>query len=300
MEESDQRWNQSTKYNGSFLVPKQRSSRGFERSRSSSGRPKKAISPASRKHAVGASREHAGKRSVSGKYSTRLRHSSKASMKLVSFRKHHITATEDDDMVTEITSHGSPAATSTRGLRQMSIIICEKVKASGTTTCSEVADELLQKIKREQAERNEDKTCDDKNIRRRLYDALNVLEAVNVIEKENKDITWKGMPEDDLAEYNRLAAEHEKRMKVIRQKDDELRERLVQHVAYQNLVRYNMRRAPIVRAAKKISLPFVIMNAHPDAEVHCDATRDLSHMMMEVNAPFALHDDKSILRHMGL
>jgi transcription factor Dp, invertebrate len=221
-------------------------------------------------------------------------------MKRVSFRKQHITAHEDDDMVTELTSHGSPAPTSTRGLRQMSVKICEKVKASGTTTCSEVAEELLHIIKREQADGSEGKTCDDKNIRRRLYDALNVLEAVNVIEKDNKDVTWRGMPEDDLGEYNRLAAEHEKRMQVIRQKDDELRERLVQHIAYQNLVRYNKRRAHIARAAKQIPLPFVIMNSNPYAEVHCDATRDMSHMMVEVNAPFALHDDNSILRHMGL
>ena len=182
----------------------------------------------------------------------------------------------------------------------MSVVICQKVKECGTTTCSEVADELLHMIKLEQAERGDTKTCEDKNIRRRLYDALNVLEAVNVIEKGNKDITWKGMPEDELIEHERLAAELAKRMKKIRQKDDELRERLVQYVAHQNLVRYNKRRALQVLAANKIYSPFVIMNAHPYAEVRCDATPDFCHMMLEVNAPFALHDDNSILRHMGL
>jgi hypothetical protein len=32
-----------------------------------------------------------------------------------------------------------------------------------------------------------------KNIRRRVYDALNVLKALNIIEHQKKDIFWKGM-----------------------------------------------------------------------------------------------------------
>lgn len=37
----------------------------------------------------------------------------------------------------------------------------------------------------------------EKNIRRRVYDALNVLMALEIITKENKkDIRWKGFPED--------------------------------------------------------------------------------------------------------
>jgi hypothetical protein len=33
---------------------------------------------------------------------------------------------------------------------------------------------------------------DEKNIRRRVYDALNVLMAMDIIIKEKKDIRWKG------------------------------------------------------------------------------------------------------------
>jgi len=35
---------------------------------------------------------------------------------------------------------------------------------------------------------------DEKNIRRRVYDALNVLMAIGVITKEKKTITWVGLP----------------------------------------------------------------------------------------------------------
>lgn len=38
-------------------------------------------------------------------------------------------------------------------------------------------------------------TYDQKNIRRRVYDALNVLMAMNIIAKDKKVIKWLGIPE---------------------------------------------------------------------------------------------------------
>jgi hypothetical protein len=35
---------------------------------------------------------------------------------------------------------------------------------------------------------------DEKNIRRRVYDALNVLMAMGIITKNKKTITWVGLP----------------------------------------------------------------------------------------------------------
>ena len=37
---------------------------------------------------------------------------------------------------------------------------------------------------------------EEKNIRRRVYDALNVLLALNIISKERKTIRWVGVPSD--------------------------------------------------------------------------------------------------------
>ena len=41
---------------------------------------------------------------------------------------------------------------------------------------------------------------DQKNIRRRVYDALNVLMAMNIIYKDKKDINWLGFPTDSAQE----------------------------------------------------------------------------------------------------
>ena len=41
---------------------------------------------------------------------------------------------------------------------------------------------------------------DHKNIRRRVYDALNVLRAMRIISKQKKEITWVGLPTGSCAD----------------------------------------------------------------------------------------------------
>ncbi len=43
-------------------------------------------------------------------------------------------------------------------------------------------------------------SIDQKNIRRRVYDALNVLMAMNIISKEKKEIQWIGLPTNSAQE----------------------------------------------------------------------------------------------------
>lgn len=45
---------------------------------------------------------------------------------------------------------------------------------------------------------------DEKNIRRRVYDALNVLMALNIISKDKKEIKWRGLPLNYQQEYENL------------------------------------------------------------------------------------------------
>lgn len=45
---------------------------------------------------------------------------------------------------------------------------------------------------------------DEKNIRRRVYDALNVLMALDIISKDKKEIQWKGLPRTSLSDIEEL------------------------------------------------------------------------------------------------
>lgn len=45
---------------------------------------------------------------------------------------------------------------------------------------------------------------DEKNIRRRVYDALNVLMAMDIISKDKKEIQWKGLPRSTLNDIEEI------------------------------------------------------------------------------------------------
>ena len=49
---------------------------------------------------------------------------------------------------------------------------------------------------------------DQKNIRRRVYDALNVLMAMNIISKEKKEIRWIGLPTNSAQECQNLEVQN--------------------------------------------------------------------------------------------
>ena len=67
--------------------------------------------------------------------------------------------------------------------------VCRKVEEKGSTSYNEVADELVQELATEgDFGPGKETQYDDKNIRRRVYDALNVLMAIDIISKDKKEI----------------------------------------------------------------------------------------------------------------
>lgn len=67
--------------------------------------------------------------------------------------------------------------------------VCRKVEEKGTTSYNEVADELVRELALEgEYGSGREAQYDDKNIRRRVYDALNVLMAIDIISKDRKEI----------------------------------------------------------------------------------------------------------------
>jgi len=91
-------------------------------------------------------------------------------------------------------SGGGTADKAGKGLRHFSFKVCEKVKEKGRTSYNEVADELVYQFSHPEPHEQSDQVYDDKNVRRRVYDALNVLMALDIIAKEKKEIFWKGFP----------------------------------------------------------------------------------------------------------
>ncbi|KAG0165823.1 hypothetical protein DFQ28_007427 [Apophysomyces sp. BC1034] len=176
----------------------------------------------------------------------------------------------------------------TKGLRHFSKQVCDKVAERGVTNYNEVANQLA----KEGA-----KNVDQKNIRRRVYDALNVLMAMNIITKEKKQIQWLGVPEcfnqdKTSSDLQQQIKEEECRHAVltasIEHSRQQMREQLTQvmttcpgvckaeklklqfpakHLQMCKLIWRNQQ-APD-NETEKIALPFFIVSCPTSKQVHC-------------------------------
>jgi len=207
-------------------------------------------------------------------------------------------------------STATPASTSSakpyKGLRHFSMMVCKKVEEKGVTSYNEVADELVQQVVVERRKEDPNSKFDEKNIRRRVYDALNVLMAMDIITKEKKAISWKGLPTSAHADLDMLQREKEHRLQEVERKKEALRELLVQQVCFRNLVALNYGRnsGPVAAdpSAKdhKIPLPFIVVNTHSSAVIQCNMSRDLTDVMFDFSQPFEINDDNTILKRLGM
>jgi hypothetical protein len=91
------------------------------------------------------------------------------------------------------------------------------VESKGRTTYNEVADELVAEMSKVDPSGYE-VPYDEKNIRRRVYDAINVLMAMNIIQKEKKEIIWNGYPNGAGLGLDTLRAEKVQRQQEVQRK----------------------------------------------------------------------------------
>ncbi|XP_059985358.1 transcription factor Dp-1 isoform X8 [Lagenorhynchus albirostris] len=183
--------------------------------------------------------------------------------------------------------------------------VCEKVQRKGTTSYNEVADELVAEFS---AADNHilpnESAYDQKNIRRRVYDALNVLMAMNIISKEKKEIKWIGLPTNSAQECQNLEVERQRRLERIKQKQSQLQELILQQIAFKNLVQRNRQaeqqasRPPPANSV--IHLPFIIVNTSKKTVIDCSISNDKFEYLFNFDNTFEIHDDIEVLKRMGM
>ncbi|XP_067626416.1 transcription factor Dp [Eurosta solidaginis] len=188
-----------------------------------------------------------------------------------------------------------------KGLRHFALKVCEKVKEKGVTTYNEVADELVA----EELHMNsiDSANCDQKNIRRRVYDALNVLMAMEIISKDKKEIRWIGLPSNSAEQCSELEKQNEECRQRIQQKHQQLNELLLHQVAFKSLIERNKeaeRQGNVPTPNSSIQLPFIIVNTHKSTKINCSVTNDKSEYIFKFDDQFEMHDDAEVLKRMGL
>ncbi|XP_053311202.1 transcription factor Dp-1 [Spea bombifrons] len=193
-----------------------------------------------------------------------------------------------------------------KGLRHFSMKVCEKVQKKGTTSYNEVADELVAEFSSadNHISPNESQAYDQKNIRRRVYDALNVLMAMNIISKEKKEIKWIGLPTNSAQECQNLEVERQRRLERIKQKQSQLQELILQQIAFKNLVQRNRQTELLANrpppANSVIHLPFIIVNTSKKTVIDCSISNDKFEYLFNFDNTFEIHDDIEVLKRMGM
>ena len=163
--------------------------------------------------------------------------------------------------------------------------VCEKVEQKVRTTYNEVADELVAEFagSPDMSEMNEPGFgSDDKNrksaggeagIRRRVYDALNVLMAMDIITKEKKNILWRGLPTNTEQEGARLQMDLNSRTERMDRKRQHLHDLVAQQVSFKQLISRN-RASTDDQSLSKIALPFIVVNTRKETVIDCEMAED--------------------------
>ena len=176
---------------------------------------------------------------------------------------------------------------------------------------------------------------DEKNIRRRVYDALNVLMAMEIIVKDKKQIVWNGFPgqrtikmttsaadtsnkmahndsKEPSKELLKLREERDRRRAELDRKREILQELLTQNVCFNNLYQRNHGRevalmttqqnqvAHAENDTEKIPLPFIVVNTNHQAVIQCEMCPQKTNVSFDFTMPFEINDDNEILKKIGM
>ncbi|KAL3839539.1 hypothetical protein ACJIZ3_024130 [Penstemon smallii] len=186
-----------------------------------------------------------------------------------------------------------------RGLRQFSLTVCQKVESKGITSYNEVADEIIAEIL---AAEQESTACidefSDKNIRRRVYDAINVFTALDIITKDKKEIRWKGFPSVNETYMEDIKVLHANLKARIGKKAAYLKDMEAQIAGLRSLMLRNRKLLkPGCVPPKGFDLPFILVQANSHATVEIEISEDMQLVHFDFNStPFRLHDDIDIVK----
>ncbi|CAH2066667.1 unnamed protein product, partial [Iphiclides podalirius] len=223
-----------------------------------------------------------------------------SSMSHASRRRHDSDNDPPAEYTTKRRKHADKVG---KGLRHFSMKVCEKVRNKGFTSYNEVADELVLEFAAGMHGSADSQQYDQKNIRRRVYDALNVLMAMNIISKEKKEIRWLGLPTNSVQECTALEKEKQAKLEQIQKKTQQLQELILQHISFKSLIERNKeieKKGVKPSPSSAIHLPFIVVNTSDKALIDCSISNDKTEYMFNFNKRFQIHDDIDILKRMGL
>ena len=195
-------------------------------------------------------------------------------------------------------------------MRNFSKMVCQKLEEVSITTYNEISENLIQEFS------FIDSRTDHKNIRRRVYDVLNVLHSMGIIEKDKRQIRWIGYPTEITNNTDKYENEKIAIKRRVQEKKKALQISLQRFVALHRLIQrnkaaeysqslndpsnYSRNSVAPISPSDMLLLPFLLISAPKDCKIDCEMLEDRTQYFFEFNMPFAIHEDMEVLRMLGL
>ncbi|OIR59068.1 MAG: transcription factor E2F/DP domain containing protein [Amphiamblys sp. WSBS2006] len=194
---------------------------------------------------------------------------------------------------------------SLKGMRFFSSRICREIQSKEVTTYNEISDGITKEIQ------HIFPTVSEKNIRRRVYDALNVLIAAKIISKTKKEIRWIGLPNystanEDIYEKERRTIENR-----IQEKKKQIKDLVRRLVCFHNLTKKNRAHPDTTPGtlghavsdntdtSQRITAPFVLIKTQKNTRIHCEMLENRTQYYFEFDRPFEIIEDVSVMEKIG-
>ncbi|KAK8813328.1 hypothetical protein WA158_002920 [Blastocystis sp. Blastoise] len=206
----------------------------------------------------------------------------------------------EDDGTSVADSFGAPKSKRVRkegqrgaagGLRLFTDLVCRKLRLEGTVTSNEIAERLVKE------NGGVDGKVDD-NIRRRVYDALNVLLAVGIAKKDGKYIKFAG-GEVSEADMDEAKERIQNLKKDIETKKETIQQLIKTKICLTHLIEQNKNNTIVEDKKNMYSLPFLVLSTSSSTNVEVEMSKKKNEMLFTLDSPFLLRDSNDLIRELG-
>ena len=207
-------------------------------------------------------------------------------------------------------SHLQNSRNTAFGLKEISKRVMEIIKQSGQTTYKAISDQIVNEI-------NEKSLKDEKNIRRRIYDSLNVMKSMKLFhrDKNSKTIMWNYDQEFDPLneidnknegdEKNNECKEDSKNIielkKAIKEKKEKCALLNKELKGLKNVLERNNREDANVPENNKLYFPFIVIefqnNKEPKINIALNENQTKAHLGFD--EADAMYGDLDIVSKIG-
>lgn len=172
----------------------------------------------------------------------------------------------------EIYSDCLTSDTRREGLKQISISIQNLLLNNKDLTYKEILENII--------------SSNPNTLRRRVYDVLSVMKALNLIIKEKK--VYNLVNRNLLAEKKAIIEEKKRQLEEIKNLKN----------VFKFIVKKNEKNIEYKEYDKKFYLPFIVIVLEKESKAHCETNEERSCFKFTSNKPIKLIEDVDILKEL--